>query len=137
MKQQHSKIDSLEKLVSTQETTIINQTEKLKEHETLFSDLAKLPKDQRKRNNILVNENSALDTSDDPTRCNKFMAMQSVSGGSVMPQIVKPVPLSQGQSLEEESTKMHLNCHKRKAQCSVDELISPLLCKRANTKYDK
>ena len=60
MSVQKGKIAGLEKIVSSQEAIIVNPTEKWKEHDTLFAELSKLPKEQGKLDILPCSEQSII-----------------------------------------------------------------------------
>ena len=137
MTSQREKIENLEKLVTSQETIIVNQTEKLKEHDTLFAEISKLPKDQGKLNVLACDdERTVLKRT---TKC--YEKSKSEANATYMPQLVIQPPntkrLTGGKlrNTDQDLVKIHNKCSKRKAQNQTDE-NSSALCKRVRCEDD-
>ena len=88
MTSQREKIENLEKLVTSQETIIVNQTEKLKEHDTLLAEMSKLPKDQGKLNVLACDDERAVLKR--TTKC--YEKSKSEANAAYMPQLVIQPP---------------------------------------------
>ena len=137
MTSQREKIGSLEKLVASQETTIVNQTEKLKEHDTLFAEISKLPKDQGKLNLLACDDERAVLKR--TTKC--YDKSKSEANATYMPQLVIQPPndkrLAGGKlkNTDQDLVKMHNKCSKRKTQNQTDDRSSAS-CKRVHSEDD-
>ena len=137
MTSQREKIESLEKLVASQETLIVNQTEKLKEHDTLFGEISKLPKDQGKLNLLACDDERAVLKR--TTKC--YDKSKSEANATYVPQLVIQPPndkrLTGGKpkDADQNIVKMQYKCSKRKAQNQTDH-GSSALCKRVRCEDD-
>lgn len=114
---QNEKVAALEKLVSCHETAIGNQTEKLKEHDTLFGEISKLPKDQGKIEFLTCNDNAILKKS-------KREKLVTVQNSVHAPQFILQQPMGDRKSLyctntnieDKDTPKTLVKCTKRKLQ---------------------
>ena len=136
MSSQREKIEGLEKLVTSQETLIVNQTEKLKEHDTLFAEISKRPKDQRKINVLTCTDKIGLERS---TKCYDKLKAEGTS--SYIPQLIIQQPPNDKvvsgicKNIEvggDETMKHQLKCFKRKAQGYIEDQSS-IVCKRTRS----
>ena len=101
---------------------IVNQTEKLKEHDNLFAELSKRPKDQQKMNVLTCNKN-LVELS---TKC--FGNLNQEENSSYLPQLIIQPPtevekLSECcKSIEDKETlKTPLKSTKRKIQGYLED----------------
>ena len=120
MSVQKGKIAGLEKIVSSQETIIVNQTEKLKEHDTLFAELSKLPKEQGKLDILPCSDKSIIK--------NAYCESLVNECSKYIPQFIIQPPtntsdLKNINSLTVEKKQVS-KCSKRKIQSHTDEHYS-------------
>ena len=120
MSVQKGKIAGLEKIVSSQEAIIVNQTEKLKEHDTLFAELSKLPKEQGKLDILPCSEKSIIK--------NAYCGSLVNECSKYIPQFIIQPPTNSSEAKNINSLtleKKHLSkCLKRKIQNHTDEHFS-------------
>lgn len=120
MSVQKGKIAGLEKIVSSQETIIVNQTEKLKEHDTLFAELSKLPKEQGKLDILPCSDKSIIK--------NAYCESLVNECSKYIPQFIIQPPTNTSDvkninSLTVEKKQVS-KCSKRKIQSHTDEHYS-------------
>ena len=120
MSVQKGKIAGLEKIVSSQETIIVNQTEKLKEHDTLFAELSKLPKEQGKLDILPCSDQSIIKNAYSESLVNVT--------SKYIPQFIIQPPTNSSDvkninSLTVEKKQVS-KCSKRKIQSHTDEHYS-------------
>ena len=117
MSVQKGKIAGLEKIVSSQETIIINQAEKLKEHDTLFAELSKLPIEKGKLDILPCSEKSIIK--------NAYCESLVNECSKYIPQFIIQPPTSSSEAKNINSLtseKKHVSkCSKRKIQNQTDE----------------
>ena len=127
MNTQREKIEGLEKVVNSQETLIVNQTEKLKEHDNLVVELSKQSKEQ-----IKIDVSSYDDKiMNRPIKCKNFRSEKSAT---YVPQfILQPPsidPLVAGHQKRDECKEINsqVQSTKRKLPISNNDLSTE--CKR-------
>ena len=127
MNTQREKIEGLEKVVNSQETLIVNQTEKLKEHDNLFIELSKQSKEQIKID-VSSYEDKIMNR---PIKCKNFRSEKS---STYVPQfILQPPaidPLVAGHQKKDECKEINsqVQSTKRKLPISNNDLSTE--CKR-------
>ena len=133
---QRDKIDGLEKIISNQETLIVNQTEKLKEHDTLFAGLSKIPTEKRQ-----IDLHSCKDK--DLTEATKCETLPIEQSSSYIPQYIlqpplidKSITICNNIKSESEIPKSEIKSNKRKLQNYVEKETN-LACKRTRRNFEE
>ena len=133
---QRDKIEGLEKVINNQETLIVNQTEKLKEHDNLFAGISKIPKEQTKIELLSCTEKELKKT----TKCEKLPGEQNPS---YIPQYILNPPLidnsitmCKNTENKGESPKSLTKYKKRKLQDSIDDQTN-VECKRTRNNFEE
>ena len=131
---QRDKIEGLEKVINNQETLIVNQTEKLKEHDNLFAGISKIPKEQTNID-LLTSKEKELKKA---PKCEKI---PDELNSSYAPQYILQPPLidksiSKCKNIKGEPSNSVTNYKKRKMQdCGVDR--ANVECKRTRSNLEE
>lgn len=133
---QRDKIEGLEKVINNQETLIVNQTEKLKEHDNLFAGISKIPKEQTKIGLLSCKEKELKKTT-------KYETLPGEPNVSYIPQYILQPPLIdksitkyKNVNHEGDAAKSVTKYKKRKLQDCVEDQTN-LECKRTRSNLEE